>query len=460
MKKEITVLHLEDEDQIVQIVQKILQKEGLQVNSIQVQTQSEFLKALENNEIDLIIADYSLPEYSGLSALRSLRKHDTETPFILFSGSIGEQKAIASLREGATDYVLKENIKALGPVVTRVLKESAVRKKEIEAQRALEQSRQNLNQILDKLPIGVVLIDKETQKIVDINPKAEKMFGILREKIVGNICHNYICPKSAGDCPIIDMGQEIDNSEKVLLTASKEEIPILKSVVQVTVNGQPHLLESFVDISEQKKMESEVAGFGRILDDSLNEIYIFDAETLKFKKLNRGAKENIGYSESEYRNLTPLDIKPEFTPETFRDKIQPLYKGKIDKIIFTTYHKRKNGSTYPVEVSLQLSIFDDKPAFVAIISDISERVRVEKIQQVMFEISDANMKIKEDTVFYSFIQQQLSTLLDTSNFIIAFYDKQTDTLSIKYMQDKMDNMDDFTAIPAKNTISSYVINYS
>ena len=457
MKKEITILHIEDEEQIVQIVQKILQKDGLRVNSIQVQTKSEFLDALKNNEIDLVIADYSLPEYNGLSALRLLRERDTETPFILFSGSIGEEKAIASLREGATDYVLKENIKALEPVVIRVLKESALRKKQQESQRALEQSKQTLNLIMDKLPIGVLLIDRESQKIVDINPKASSVFGSPREKIIGNICHNYICPKAQGNCPIIDLGQEVDNSEKIVLTAEKEEIPVLKSVVPIMVDDRPHLLESFVDISQQKKMESTVTSFGRILDDSLNEIYIFDAGTLKFVKLNRGAKENIGYSENESYELTPLDIKPEFTFQTFTEKIKPLREGIKNKISFTTIHKRKNGSTYPVEVSLQLTVFNEKPVFIAIISDISERVRSEKIRQVMFEISAAHLKTLSENDFYVLVQQQLSTLLDTSNFIIAMYDNQTDTLSLKYMQDKMDRIEDFANIPAKGSLSSYVI---
>ncbi len=578
MKKEITILHLEDEEQIVKIVQRILQKDGLNARSIQVQTKSEFLEALKKNEIDLVIADYSLPNYNGLSALRSLRECDTETPFILFSGSIGEEKAIASLREGATDYVLKENINALGPVVIRVLRESAVRKKQLKAQQALEQSQKNLNLILDKMPIGVILIDRESQKIVDINPKAASIFGNPREEIIGNICHNYICPKEQGNCPIIDLGQDVDNSEKIVLTAAKEKIPVLKSVVPIMVDGRPHLLESFVDISQQKKMESEVTEFGKIIDESLNEIYIFDTENLAALRLNRGAQENMKLTDEDCGTLTIFDVVAGFTMEKFKAFTEPLNSGKVQKITINTVHKRRDGSTYPVESVLQLSTYRGQPAYVAIVTDISERKeaekmlqlvintipvrvfwkdnslkylgcnqsfandagfsspeeiigktdfelgwkeqaekyqaddrvviderlpklnyeelqttpageqiwlktnkvplvdamdqvkgvlgtyddissrkRAEKIQQAMFEISDANMKIKEDTAFYSFIQLQLSTLLDTSNFIIAMYDKQTDTLSVKYMQDKMDRIEDYRNIPAKGSLSAYVI---
>ena len=115
------------------------------------------------------------------------------------------------------------------------------------------------------------------------------------------------------------------------------------------------------------------SGLGRILEDSRNEIYLFDADTLRFVQANRGARENLGYDMEELRQLTPLDVKPEFTRESLEELIGPLRRGESERIHFETVHLRRDGSTYRVEVHMQLSSASGSPVFVAIISDVSER---------------------------------------------------------------------------------------
>ena len=118
--------------------------------------------------------------------------------------------------------------------------------------------------------------------------------------------------------------------------------------------------------------------FGDILEKSLNEIYIFDAQSLHFVHVNHGARDNIGYTMEELRGLTPLDIIPEHTPASFAKMVAPLLEGTQDNIEFTTVHRRKNGSEYPVEVHLETSILGENEVCVAVILDITERQRVEE----------------------------------------------------------------------------------
>ena len=121
--------------------------------------------------------------------------------------------------------------------------------------------------------------------------------------------------------------------------------------------------------------------FGRILEESFNEIFIFHATTLKFIQVNRGARENLGYSMKELRQLTPLDLKPEFTLESFETLIRQLRAGQQQRLFFNTIHRRKDGSQYHVEVHLQLATFHDVPAFIAIILDTTERIKAEQEKQ-------------------------------------------------------------------------------
>ncbi|MHC4454097.1 MAG: PAS domain S-box protein, partial [Planctomycetota bacterium] len=136
-------------------------------------------------------------------------------------------------------------------------------------------------------------------------------------------------------------------------------------------------LKRVVEINKQTELR--LISMANILEESLNEIYIFDSKTLHFVKVNKGARLNLGYSMEELSSLTPLDLKPEITSEHFEKILEPLRNGKKDKIHFTNIHRRKDGSLYDVELHIQPSIYDSKPVFVATILDITERKHAEDV---------------------------------------------------------------------------------
>jgi len=121
----------------------------------------------------------------------------------------------------------------------------------------LREGEERLKTILNSVQTGVVIIEPETHIIVDANPAATKIIGTTKEQIVGKECLHYICPEEKGQCPIADRGLSLDNEERTLLTTSGECVPILKSVVPVTLSGREHLLESFLDITGIKEAEKQ-----------------------------------------------------------------------------------------------------------------------------------------------------------------------------------------------------------
>ena len=139
--------------------------------------------------------------------------------------------------------------------VKELEKEDAERKS---AEVALRESEERLQIVLDTIQAGIVVIDPEAHVIVGVNAAAGKMVGASMKLILGSGCHNYICPAAKGQCPITDLRQDFENTESVLLTADGKEVPILKTVVPVTLAGRQHLLESFVDIAERKQAEEEL----------------------------------------------------------------------------------------------------------------------------------------------------------------------------------------------------------
>ncbi|KMY67334.1 hypothetical protein AAU61_10830 [Desulfocarbo indianensis] len=159
--------------------------------------------------------------------------------------------------------------------------------------------------------------------------------------------------------------------------------------------GAQRLDGAILDVTERKKIEQDKVRLGRIMEESLNEIFIFDVHTLKFEQVNHGARQNLGYSMDELREMTPLDIKPEYTLEKFQALVAPLQDGGEQRIEFATVHQRKDGTLYPVEVNLQLSAQDTDQAFVAIIQDVTEknkaRTEIERLSLVAERTDNAVM---------------------------------------------------------------------
>ncbi len=120
---------------------------------------------------------------------------------------------------------------------------------------ALRESENRLRKMLHSVQAGILLIDNDTHEIVDVNEAALEMIGAPREQVVGAICHKFVCPAEVGACPISDLHQEVDNSERALLTVEGGRRPILKTVVPLELEGRAYLVESFVDISERKSVE-------------------------------------------------------------------------------------------------------------------------------------------------------------------------------------------------------------
>jgi PAS domain S-box-containing protein len=148
---------------------------------------------------------------------------------------------------------------------------------------------------------------------------------------------------------------------------------------------------------ERYEIERERAWLQEVMERSLNEIYVFDAQSLHFIYANTGACRNLGYSPQELAGLTPLDIKPEMTPATFEALLQPLRSAQSELTVFETIHRRKDGSEYPVEVHLQYVTARGNPVFLAIINDITERRQAEKqikkLNRVYAVLSDINQAI-------------------------------------------------------------------
>ncbi len=182
-----------------------------------------------------------------------------------------------------------------------------------------------------------------------------------------------------------------------------------------------------------------VEDLSSIVEQSLNEIYVFSLETLRFLYVNQPARENLGYSAAELAALTPVDLKPEFTREQFTDQIAPLRDGHQDRLALEARHQRKDGSTYPVEVHLQPGHYSGQRVATAIILDTTERTREQESREAMERQLQQAQKMESLGILAGGIAHDFNNILTS---ILGFADLA------------MDDID--TAHPAREHISELV----
>ena len=252
------------------------------------------------------------------------------------------------------------------------------------------ESAHNYKLLYERSPLGYQSLDSDGNFII-VNTAWSELLGYSPDEVIGKWFGDFLAPES---------------KEKVLINFPKfkatgkicgiEFNMLCKdgSFVTVCFDGrigydeQGHFTQTHCilqDLTEKKKNAAIEESYGNIFENSLNEIFVFDAETFKFIKVNRGACKNMGYTHEELSELTPWDIKSEMTRETFMELVEPLRSGAKEIIQFEAIHQRKNGSRYIAEVHLQLTVFLSKPAYIAIILDVTQRKEIENRLNLVIE---------------------------------------------------------------------------
>ena len=134
------------------------------------------------------------------------------------------------------------------------------------AEEELRESREYLGQIFSSVKSGIAIIDAKTHVILDVNPAAAQMIGLEKDEIAGRVCHQYICPAERCRCPITDLNQSVDNSERILINKDGVKVPIIKHVARLTIHARDCLLETFIDNTERKRAEEELRQANRKLN--------------------------------------------------------------------------------------------------------------------------------------------------------------------------------------------------
>jgi two-component system, cell cycle sensor histidine kinase and response regulator CckA len=263
MAERLRILHLEDDPQDAELVRERLAAEGLDCDVVVVENRQQFTEAIRGQRFDLVLSDFTLPSYDGRSALQFLRDHCPHVPCIFYSGTLGEEAAVESLKAGATDYVLKEHPSRLMPAVRRALNDAQERAERRRVEEALRDVQERFRGVFEssKDAIGYATLDGT---FLDVNPAFETLTGYSKEELLATT-HQALTPAEYRriDADIRDRllgtGEAVEY-EKEYLRKDGRRVPVsLTTFLVKGSNGEAAGLAAIIkDVTERKRTEEEL----------------------------------------------------------------------------------------------------------------------------------------------------------------------------------------------------------
>lgn len=265
MKTPLRVLVVEDSEFDARILITTLRKGGYDPSFERVQTAAEMAAALKEKSWDIILSDYNMPEFDAMRALKLLQESSIDIPFIIISGGIGEDTAVAAMKAGAHDYLMKGSLARLVPAVERELREAKERASKRLAQQSVRESEMRYRLLWETATDAVLLMD--TKSVIHFaNPAVEKVFGYKPDEVVGQILTLLLPERIHSDhtksfSRLLASGIH-DSRRHVMETVGrrKESTEVLIEIAfnDMEFQGQRWFVAFIRDITERKRAELEL----------------------------------------------------------------------------------------------------------------------------------------------------------------------------------------------------------
>jgi diguanylate cyclase (GGDEF)-like protein/PAS domain S-box-containing protein len=337
MREPIKVLLVEDHAEDAEILLREIRLKGLSVNGRRVDTCRDYEEALALFEPDLILSDYTLPGFDGTEALRIARATRPDTPFIFVSGTIGEERAIHALKQGAVDYVLKDNRARLVPAMERALREANDRDVARWAQRELEESEERFRFAMQFSSVGTALVAPDGRWL-GTNPALCDIVGYSEAELLATDVQSVTYPDDR-DADAIELREMLERSIETYQT-DKRLVRKDGRVVWTQLSGslvwmqsgEPHYfiyqIQDITDrVNAERALRDSEERFRSIAEATQEWIWEIDADG-RFTFCSPAVEAILGYAPAELIGKSCLDIVSQDTRQTLADLLR---RGMTEK---------------------------------------------------------------------------------------------------------------------------------
>jgi len=381
MSQSIELLIVEDSESDAELLVEELRRAKFDPHWHRVETESDYLARLRP-DLDLIISDFAMPRFDGMCALDLLKKQGYDIPFIIVSGTLGEDRAVEAIKQGATDYLMKDRTERLGAAVSHALEECRLRRGYTKAEQARQEGERKFRALFDAAHDAIYILHNGI--FVDCNAKGQFMYGRTWDQIAGHTPDEFAPPNQPDGRNSREKAFEI--VQKALageaqffewMSCHYDGTPVLSEVSlnRLEMGGEIYLMAVSRDVTERRRADEQIAEQAALLDEARDAIVVSDLEGgILF--WNKGAERMYGWAREKVlgRKIGQL-IYPNLS--TFENVNRLVMKqGEWSgEIIHLTKDQRE------LTIEARLTLLRDKDgrpkSMLAINTDVTEKKTVE-----------------------------------------------------------------------------------
>lgn len=453
MEEIIRVLVLEDVPLDAELISRELKREGFDFKSHCVEREEDYINEVEEWQPHIILADHSLPQFDGVSALHIAQEKSPHTPFIFVSGKIGEEFAVEMLKNGATDYVLKQNLSKLGHAVRRALTEASERFEKEKAEEALQESEKKYRALFEKTKNPIIVLNKEGI-FTDFNQATLDFLETEPSKLLKHDIHYFLPSGTSIDIQEWSAGSIVELPLKI-----GNKIKILELTITPVKTGRENIIfGTGRDLTEQKRMENALKDseekYRLMVENQTDMVVKFDQDG-KILFASPSYCEVLGRTEegilgSEFLPLVHQDDQ-EKTQRALNKLHHPPYVVFLEHRLLTMHGWRWIAWA-------DKAIMDDEgkfEAFVGVGRDITERKQAEdRIMKSLKEkellLREVHHRVKNNLQIISTLLSLQSSQSDDQNVIGLYRESQNRIMSIALIHENLYQSEDLTNINFEN----------
>jgi PAS domain S-box-containing protein/putative nucleotidyltransferase with HDIG domain len=462
MSGPLRVLFLEDNPSDVDLLLRALQRAGYVPEWERVDSEADYLARLSST-LDVILADYNLPQFDALQALYRLQESQLDIPFIVVTGSI-EEVAVECMKQGAADYLLKDRLGRLGQAVERALEQKKLRRARQLAENAIYESEQKFRSFIEQSSDGFVLLD-EQGSVIEWNQAREWITGLRREEVIGRpfwdvqyqntplerqtperlaYYHTLLVEAlRTGQFPA-EIQQPID-AEVYRPDGSRRFIQ--QTVFPIKTEKGYRFGSVSRDVTERRVAEAEIEHqrtvYGDLVESIDGIVWEATANPLRFTFISRKIHDILGYS-PEYWIRDVRNFEKSVHPDDRKDVIAFCEERTRDQCNHDFEYRviAADGSIVWLRDIVSVVVEDDQPvALRGLMVDVTVQHHTELVKASIYRISEAAHSAQNLSELYSHIHAVIGELMPARNFYIVLYNAMADSFNIVYHMDEVDSPD-------------------
>ena len=381
----------EDNPQDAELIVRALRGDGFDPDCERVETEQGFRAGLRH-DIDIVLSDYAMPQFGGMRALDILKQSGSEIPFILISGTIGEDIAVNAMKSGASDYLLKDRLTRLGPAVTQALAQGKLRKERERAEEALRESEERFRQLAENIHEVFWITDPAKNRMIYISPAYETIWGRSREGINSSAL-------SWLDAVHVEDKERVGRAAltKQVAGTYDEEYRIIRPDGSIRWihdcafpvrrgDGEIYRIVGVArDVTERRQSQEAIRQseerMRAVLESALDCVIAMDHEG-RIIEFNPAAEKTFGYRRDAAIGQILSDL---IIPPAFRERHREGLKHYLSTGQARLFGKRvqltgmrSDNSEFPVELALTRFGSKERPMFTGFIRDITEQKHAEE----------------------------------------------------------------------------------